>query len=400
MIGRGPRRSPSLARGTWIVGVLLVVLGTGLLLVDWDLPRSGFASPGFSGVVGLVTLSTGAVLAVRRPDNPIGWLFLAGGVSQAFLYVAAQLAVGGLVGGWPVPAAPLVAWLQTWFWLPAVAALTVFPFLYFPTGRLPGPAWRWVRRLAIFGMVVASLALAFEPGRIVNIGIVDNPLGVQAAWIGPALGLGFGSFFVALGLSVVSLVQRSRRGSRVERLQIKWLAYAGCFVGAFFVPGVITSGLPILPRGTTLLLADLLIASVLLVPLAIMVAILRYRLYDIDRIVSRSVSYLTLTGILVAIYVASIILLTRVLPFAGSIGTAASVLVAVAFFSPIRQSVQKAVDRRFDRERYDAEATVAAFAADLQTEVELEAVEASLVDVIDRTVHPAGAALWLRRDQG
>ncbi|HEX5465542.1 MAG TPA: hypothetical protein VFW92_02590 [Candidatus Limnocylindrales bacterium] len=391
------RRSAVLAKGVWVVGLITVAIGLAMLAVTWDLPRAGFAFPGFSAVVGATMLSTGAILALRRAENPIGWLFLVGGSVEAILFVAAQYATGGLSGVWHLPATLAVAWLQTWLWLPGIACMTVFTFLYFPTGRLPGPRWTWVRDGAIAGLVVACIGLATSPGRIVNLGTVDNPIGNQSPLAGLILGLGFLCFFGTLGLSVASLVVRSRRGALVERLQIKWLAYAACLVGILFVPATISSGDPILPRGASLLLADLLIVSVLLVPLGIMVAILRYRLYDIDRIVSRSVSYLAVTGILIAIYIVSIVLLTRVLPFGGPIGTAASVLVAVAFFSPIRQAVQKAVDRRFDRERYDAEATVAAFAADLQTEVDLEAMRANLVEVVDRTVHPAKASLWLRQ---
>lgn len=394
------RHSPNLARGIWIIGVVLIAVGTVTLALTWDLPRAGFAFRGFSGVVGTTMLSTGAILALRRAENPIGWLFLGGGSVEAVLFVAAQYAIGGLSGTWHLPAIMAVAWLQTWLWVPGIACMTVLPFLYFPTGRLPGPRWILVRDLAIVGVVLACVGLAVSPGRIVNLGIVDNPIGIGSGLAGLPLALGSLCFFGTLGLSVASLVVRSRRGSLVERLQIKWLAYAACLVGILFVPATVSSGYPILPRSGSELLADLLIVSVLLVPLAIMVAILRYRLYDIDRIVSRSVSYVTATGILVAIYLVSIILLTRVLPFGGPIGTAASVLVAVAFFSPIRQAVQKAVDRRFDRERYDAEATIAAFAADLQTEVELDSIRTNLVEVVERTMHPAGAALWLRRDQG
>ncbi len=406
MIRRAARVGPSESRTTalawtlWALAAALALLGFGLLLLDWGRPfGSSFAFRGFSGVVALTLASMGVVLASRRPENPIGWWFLAAGLLEGFLCAAAEYAAGALFAGRPWPAGLGVAWLQTWLWLPAVASATVYPVLLYPTGRLRGPRWRWVTRAATIGITLAAVGLAVAPGKIVNISAVHNPFAVHAGWDTLLLGSGFVLFVAALVLAASSLVLRSRGGSAVERLQIKWLAYAVCVVGVVAPPAIVSSGYDLLPAAASKGLADAMVIAVLGIPISIGVAILRYRLYDIDRIISRTLAYLCVTALLAGVYAAAVTVTTRVLPFSTPLAVAAATLLAVALFSPLRRQAQRTVDRRFNRSRYDAEATVAAFASRLRAQVELDSVRADLLATVAGATQPSHISVWLRGAQ-
>jgi hypothetical protein len=331
----------------------------------------------------------GGLVAWRIPRNAIGWIFLANGLFSTVDVLSRNFADRVVAEHRTGPLAHLCAWVDGWLWVPGIALLLVYGLLLFPTGRPPSPRWHWVVPVS----AVASI------GWIVSAGVVTWPKSTAAlvsnqvpTTSGPAKTLfvvGVGCVLVVLGCalaSAVSLLGRLVVAGGVERAQVKWVAAAGA------IAVLIEALTPVLPQIQTLGES----VGFALIAVAAGVAIMRYRLYDIDRIISRTVSYAVVTGLLVGVYLGCVALLTDLLPFGGTVGTAASVLVAVALFAPLRRRVQHVVDHRFNRARYDAEATVIAFAGRLRDNVELDSVRADLLAVVHRTVEPTHATLWLR----
>jgi len=236
--------------------------------------------------------------------------------------------------------------------------------------------------------VIAIAGLAFTPGSDrPNLPVLRNPFGVAPAAVpvGAALA-GVAGLLGCVALAVWSLVARSRRGTAVERQQIKWLAYSGCLVAVALLPATALSLTP----GTPARIAEgAVMAAVLTMPTAVAVAVLKYRLYDIDRVISRTLAYAVVTGLLVGVYAALVLLATEVFRSRTPVAVAASTLAAAALFSPLRRRVQRAVDRRFNRARYDADQIVAAFAARLKDAVDLDSVRNDLADVVHQALEPA-----------
>jgi hypothetical protein len=343
-----------------------------------------------------LTLSAvvGGLVASRRPENPVGWFFLGSAGCFAITAVAAEYATYGL------PGAQAMAWLQSWLWVPGVLLLLCFLPLYFPNGRLVSRRWRWVVGLAILFCVTGAVLSALTPGEIPDMGIV-NPLGVEALrpvseLLEPVyLALYFFLFFA----SAASLVVRFRRSGSLERQQIKWLAFAALAVPVWFLTNA-----PIEAASRTLFIVmDALIFSAL-IPVAAGVAILRYRLYDIDVVINRTLVYGTLTVLLAAVYfggVATTQAIFRALTGQEQqpqLAIVVSTLVIAALFMPLRRRIQAFIDRRFYRRKYDARKTLEAFSARLRDETDLEALNAELVGVVRETMQPAHVSLWLRRD--
>jgi hypothetical protein len=341
-----------------------------------------------------LTLSAvvGGLVASRRPENPVGWFFLGSAGCFAITAVAAEYATYGL------PGAQAMAWLQSWLWVPGVLLLLCFLPLYFPNGRLVSRRWRWVVGLAMLFCVTGAVLSALTPGEIPDMGIV-NPLGVEALrpvseLLEPVyLALYFFLFFA----SAASLVVRFRRSGSLERQQIKWLAFAALAVPVWFLTNA-----PIEAASRTLFIVmDALIFSAL-IPVAAGVAILRYRLYDIDVVINRTLVYGTLTVLLAAVYfggVATTQAIFRALTGQEQqpqLAIVVSTLVIAALFMPLRRRIQAFIDRRFYRRKYDARKTLEAFSARLRDETDLEALNAELVGVVRETMQPAHVSLWLR----
>jgi len=339
---------------------------------------------GFGGV--------GALLTRRRPGHPVGWIFAAAGMLAAVDFASFEYALAVVVGHRDLPAGEYVGWLQLWIWVPFVALITVYLPLLFPDGRLPGPRWRPVSWAAAGCGVIAVTGLAITPGVVVNLRALRNPFGVHPAAVSnTAIAVGLAGLLGCVVLAVWSLLVRARRGTSVERQQIKWLAYAGCLVAATLVPSTILS----LSTGTAARIAEgALMVAIVTVPIAVAVAVLKYRLYDIDRVISRTLAYAIVTGLLAGIYAGLVLLATQVLRFSSPVAVAAATLAAAGLFNPIRRLVQHAVDRRFNRARYDAEATVAAFAARLKDAVDLDAVRDDLASVVQTALEPAHVWVW------
>jgi hypothetical protein len=391
-------RSPVTATVLGALVLLLLAANVPLArLAHQSLNSSGGASPvWFSAVFAAV----GLVVAWRRPGNPLGWLFLAGailnGLSQdASFYAVAdyRLRHGSLPLGW-------VAVLAQPGWAPsiAVAGLVV---LLFPDGRPPSRRWRWVlwvflaaSALWIGGALIASVgAIAGHHVRVDaggNLLVLSHPTG-SAAWWGVVEAVFLPVLAICWLGSVAAQVLSYRHSSGERRQQLKWLA-VGSALAAVGIP--FAAWLSQRP-GISGVVGDIAGLGLLGVPVCMGVAILRYRLFDIDRIISRTLAYALVTGLLVGVYAGLVLLATGVFRFHSTVAVAAATLAAAALFTPLRHRVQRLVDRRFNRARYDADQTVAAFAARLKDAVDLDSVGNDLTGVVSEVLEPAHVSIWL-----
>ena len=347
----------------------------------------------------LAGAAVGVMVARRQPANPIGWVLLATmgcvalGNDASFYSVADyRLHHGALPLGW-------VAVLLQPVWAPTIVLLGL-AILLFPDGRPPSRRWRWVLRLYLAaGSVWMAGALTVAANAIIGHDVrVDaggnlltmDPGGSAVWW--NALEI---AFFSVLGVcwlaSLAGQVVRWRRSSDERRQQLKWLLF-GSVVS---VVGLALT-LPLSSRSGFLgVLGTVGFAGIFALPASIGVAVLKYRLYDIDRIISRTLAYAIVTGLLIGLYAALVLLVTQVLRFHSTVAVAAATLAAAALFNPLRRRVQRAVDRRFNRARYDADRTVALFAARLKETVDMDSVRADLAGVVQQALEPAHVAVWI-----
>jgi hypothetical protein len=357
----------------------------------------------------------GALIASRRPRNPIGWICLAVGLLWMLLCLLDFYGVYGLAKPGSVPFPAAMAGLSLWLWVPTVGLLAIYLVLLFPDGRLPSRRWRPLAWLFGTAMVLASVGSGLSPGPIAELGGVRNPFGLEGQpWVAYAADVVLVPFLLCILASVVSLILRYRRSGGEERQQIKWIAFAASFVGLGFV-GAMVSGLIAIvfaPEawGSTAANAplwfDLLFYVVLLsfggVPLAVGMAVLRYRLYDIDLLINRALVYGSLTATLALVYVGGVVGLQsvfRAITGQGStLAVVASTLAIAALFGPLRRRVQGLVDRRFYRRKYDAAKTLEAFGARLRGATDLDALGDDLAGVARETMQPEHVSLWLRPD--
>ena len=351
-------------------------------------------------LVVVVTVSgVGTFLAMRVPGNVIGWLLLASGLLFGYGILSGGYAYRSIddpTGLWPGTA--LLGWLNNLLFLPPVMIVVVAVPLVFPDGHLLSPRWRWVAAALAIGTLAAGVRPAFAPGPMGDLGI-DNPFGRPGLeplinTIDTLAAVTALPVFIA---SMASVVVRYRRGGPIERHQLKWLiavtALAAASLPFAFVGG--TLGLTVAANAAWFV-GFLAIAAL---PIAIGIAILRYRLFEIDRIISRTLGWAIVTGVLVAVFAGAVVLLQAALaPFTqeNTIAVAASTLIAFALFQPLRLRVQHAVDRRFDRSRYDGERTVDAFADRVRNEVDLGTLRTSLSATASAAVRPAAVGVWLR----
>jgi hypothetical protein len=395
-VGSG-RWAPGLAWLLWVLTLsgLAAVLGLDHLLRQAGRPELTIRAHELTYVAAMVGMATvGAVLASRRPRHPVGWLMLALGLSVTVDGVTDGYARYGLLASpGAVPAVTQVRALGDTFALwPACIG---FILLLTPTGSLPSVRWRWWAGTA----VVAPLS--WQVATVLGIEMVEfppfysfrNPYFVPAL-AAPAMAVALPALVLTL-LSVVvggaSLVVRFRRARGEERQQLRWVASAAV-VAAVGIP-VAMAGISI---NSAAVVGVAVLGSATVLCLAIAAAILRYRLYDLDRIVSRTVAYGLLTVLLGLAYAAVVLGLGRLLGRDSSLVVAAATLAVAAVFQPLRRRVQATVDRRFNRRRYDAARTVEAFAVRLRDQVDLGALHAELLAVVEGTMQPTQASLWLR----
>src|SRR5829696_5502156 len=397
------------ARPRWWPGVvawaLWVLTMLGIAVIAWldhlsrqagrpdlaQLTLGAFVGP----VLAAVSATTiGAVLAARRPRHPVGWLLLilgpalaAGGV------VPAYAAYGLLARPGALPAAHAVA--RSWP-ITVVIAQTALSFvlLLTPTGTLPSPRWRWWARVTGAATIILLVALAVASGPLdPRYQVVGGPFDLRGQGgvllVVNQLALAFTTLAVVVGAA--SLVVRFRRAQGVERQQLRWVAWAAALavVGAVVALG----GLAV---GATAVVTWALAACLATLPVAIGAAILRYRLYDLDRIISRTLAYGLLTVLLGGGYAAVVLGLGQILGRDSSLVVAGATLALAAVFQPARRRVQQAVDRRFNRRRYSAARTIEAYSVRLRDQLDLDTLSAELVAVVDQTMEPNRVSLWLR----
>ena len=347
-------------------------------------------------VVVLAFALVGALISSRLPTNPIGWICLAIGltltlsaVSSDYEVYALQTRPGYLPGG------VYMAWLGNWLWVPPVALIGTFVVLLFPDGRLPSRRWRVVAWLSAAVLVSTSVSTAFSPGRLEESPNVTNPLGIESAGSTLAFVSAWSLLLLVLCFvaSALSMVLRFRRSTGEERQQIKWFATAAALQTiAFAFVFVVDSGL----------VQDFSTLTFVGLPIAVGIAILRYRLYDIDVVINRALVYGALTGTLALVYFGGVtatqaLLRTltdqRELP---QLVVVASTLLIAALFNPLRRRIQAFIDRSFYRRKYDARKTLEGFSSKLRDETDLEALRGDLVGVVTETMQPAHVSLWLR----
>jgi hypothetical protein len=278
-------------------------------------------------------------------------------------------------------------------WAPAIALGVTLPALLLPNGRLRSPRWRLVVGMSVTGITLISVAGPLSPGPLEEMGI-DNPFGLAgpAGAVAGALAiLGVLLHWLSLPPAAVCVVLRFRSSRGVERQQMRWVA-AGAAAAVIGLVVSLPSGLGLVPDW----ISAIIFPALLCPPVAVAVAVLRSRLYDLERVISRTLTWALLTLLLGLGYAAVVLGLGRLLPEGSSLAVAAATLAAAAAFSPLRHRVQDLVDRRFNRRRYDAAGTVAAFAARLRDQVDLDALHTELLAVVDQTVQPTRASLWLR----
>jgi hypothetical protein len=339
--------------------------------------------------------TVGAVLASRRPAHPVGWLLLAFGLSMNASGVASAYAdYGQLARPGGLPGAREVSLYIPAMIVPALAVLG-FVLLLTPTGSLPSPRWRWWARAAVAAPVVTLVAIVLAP-RSVDPGVraPDNPFDLIG--LGGALLVMYQLAIAVTNLAVVvgagSLVVRFRRAAGTERQQLRWVALAAALtvLGSLVILAAFAVG------ASPVLLGWVAGISFAILPLALGAAILRYRLYDLDRIVSRALAYVLLTVLLGGGYAVVVLGLGQLLGQDSTLAVAGATLAVAALFQPVRRRVQAAVDRRFNRRRHDAATTIEAFSGRLREQVDLDDLTAELLAVADRTVEPTTVSLWLR----
>jgi hypothetical protein len=395
----------------WVPWLILGVFGALVALVGALALRGTMVDDTLSVLIFAASFAlVGALIAARRPGNSIGWLCLVLGVAGGSIVAARAYATHGLlVDPGSLPSAHLAAWWSGWAGTLLFGTLTMLLPLHFPTGRPPSPRWRPVVWLALASMALGILAAAFSPGPLAGAPEFLNPLGVEILGdvmaplepVAPVISL------IAILLSAASLVARYRHARGTERQQLKWFFYAFLLSIAILNIGTIGGALLVGGDPNSARDAPLYVlwwsvvwpATITMIPIAIGIAVLRYRLYDIDLIINRTLVYGALTAILAAAYVGAIAVLQVVLqPFTqgSQLAVAASTLAVAALFQPLRARIQRVVDRRFYRSRYDAERTVDRFAGRLRDELDLAALSAELIGVVGETVRPARAGLWLR----
>ena len=342
----------------------------------------------------------GAVIVSRSsPENPIGWLFCSIGFLWGVTHFSAEYAIYTLLAApGSLPASAPAAWMMGWVWVPA-CGLIVLLCLLFPDGRLPSRHWRWFAWFSVLLILVGAISQALAPGSVYYLGGIHNPLGVEGL---PNVGeqvqtLVFTLIFVSAG----SLFVRRLRASGVERQQLKWFTYASTLA----ISGVILSYTISEAIGALWLEwvgYVVLVVGFIGIPISMGIAILRYRLYDIDILINRTLVYGALTATLIALYFGDIVLLQRVFVVLtgekSTLAVVASTLLIAALFTPLRRRIQSFIDRRFYRKKYDARKTLEAFSAKLREETDLEALNSELVGVVRETMQPAHVSLWLRPD--
>jgi hypothetical protein len=396
-----PRAAPWLAWSLWMLTVALTGLSLFLLALNLSHPNTHVFDWWLGNTTVVIDVTVGAIVASRRPENPVGWLLCLFGVAVGTSSFTSQYAIYALlVQPNSLPAGEAMAWIAAWQ-LPIIIGLQVSYILLFPTGRLPSRLWKWLAWLIVAFVLVGVILSAFSSDAYLgSLDPIRNPLGVE----------GFTNVYKAVLYTMAPLLylaialavfMRLRRAVGVERQQIKWFAYAAAIFAVGTTLNVLTLAIDA-PRWFEWVGQAVFIVAGTAIPIAIGIAILRYRLYEIDLLINRTLVYGTLTASLAAVYFGSVAAtqaIFRVLTGQEQqpqIAIVVSTLVLAALFSPLRRRIQGFIDRRFYRRKYDARKTLEAFSAKLRDETDLYALNSELVSAVSETLQPAHVSLWLR----
>jgi hypothetical protein len=401
--GTSTRGAAWLAWSVCALSLTLTALSLLILSLNLSHPNTPIFGSWLDGTLSALSYApVGALIASRHPANPVGWLLCLYGLVISLSGFSAQYATYALLARPDsLPGGEVMAWITSWI-LPIINGLTVFYILLFPTGRLPGRRWRWLAWLSVAFVVVGVILAAFSPGALLGmLGPIRNPLGVE----------GFTNVYKAVLFTMAPLLTlaaalavflRLRRAMGVERQQIKWFTYAAvatvsATILAYIIPGVIDT-----PTWFERLGYALNIVTIPAIPVAIGIAILRYRLYDIDLIINRTLVYGLLTATLAVVYFGGVATTQAIFgALTGQeqqpqLAVVISTLAIAALFIPLRRRIQSFIDRSFYRRKYDARKTLEAFSVKLRDETDLEALRGDLVGVVTETMQPAHVSLWLR----
>ena len=398
-----PRIVKWLAWSLWAVTVTLTALSLFLVVLNLRYPNAPIPNFWLGNALVVIDVTVGAIVASRRPENPVGWLLCLSGVATSTSTFTSLYAIYALLAQpGSLPAGEALAWVTAWT-LPIMIGLQISYLLLFPTGRLPGRRWRWLAWLTGAFVLAGVVLSAFSSGAYFGaLGPIRNPLGIE----------GFTNVYKAVLYTLAPVLHvaiafavfvRLRRAVGVERQQIKWFAYAVAILAIATTPYVIAVAIDA-PGWFEWAANAIVTAASTTIPISIGIAILRYRLYDIDRLINRSLVYGTLTGALALLYFGAATL-TQI-SFGAITGqerlpqltVVASTLVIAALFNPLRRRIQSFIDRRFYRRKYDVAKTLEGFSAKLRNETDLVTLSADLVGVIKETMQPAHVSLWLHPD--
>jgi hypothetical protein len=393
----GGRRARAVAWSLCVLSLTLTALSLLLLTLTLFRPDAPINYYWLETTVIAASYSTvGAVVAPRLRESPIGWLFCAIGLCFAVVHFSAEYAIYALLARpGSLPGGEASVWIWSWVWVPAIG-LIVFLDLLFPNGRLPSARWRWFAWFTTAAVLAGVLSAAFSPGQILQLPL-QNPLGIEG--LPNVYGIVEAFMYALVVVGASSMLMRLRRVGWVERQQIKWFAYTT----AVAISGIILKNTVYPAVGVTWVWwAGFVLAVIGLAgnPIGMGVAILRYRLYDIDILINRTLVYGSLTAVLALVYVGSVVLLQGVFRTLtgqeSQLAVVASTLAIAGLFIPLRRRLQSLVDRRFYRRKYDATKTLEAFGARLRDETDLDDVSEDLVGVVRETMQPAHVSLWLR----
>jgi hypothetical protein len=396
------RTAALLAWSLWALSMALTALSLLLLILNSSHPEVPVYTFWAENVLFSVGYSTvGTVIVPRLPSgNAIGWLFCAIGLLWAVIHFIGEYAIYTLLAApGSLPAGELASWIYSWLWVPSLGLL-VFLSLLFPNGRLPSGRWRWFARLSALLTLVGMVLAAFSPGQIIlGLSAIRNPLGIEGLpnSYKPVQAL----MLILIAVSVASLLMRRLYARGVERQQTKWFTYTSAVAASgAILQYIISEPLELLWLGGVG--HALVLTGLAGMPISMGIAITRYRLYDIDIIINRTLVYGPLTATLVALYFGGIVLLQRMFVVLtgqkSTLAVVASTLVIAALFTPLRRRIQSFIDRRFYRRTYDARKTLEAFSTKLKNETDLNALSDELVAVVRETMQPAHVSLWLRSE--
>ncbi len=395
------RSASWLAWSLWAISVALTALGLLLLVLNLRYPNAPIPNYWLGNVLIVIDVTVGAIVASRRPENPVGWLLCLSGVGVSTSTFTSLYAIYALLARpGSLPAGEASAWIAAWI-LPIIIGLQVSYLLLFPTGRLPSRRWRWLAWLTGTFVLVGVIVSAFSSDAYLGaLGPIRNPLGIE----------GFTNIYKALLYTMApllyvataySVIVRLRRAVGVERQQIKWFAYAVAIYAVGTTLNTITLAIDA-PRWFEWSANAIFTATGTTIPIAIGIAILRYRLYDIDRLINRTLVYGALTVTLVAVYFGGVTATQALLQaFTGQeklpqLAIVASTLAIAALFNPLRRRIQDAIDRRFYRSKYDAAKTLESFGARLRGGMDPDVLHDNVVEVVQESLQPAHVSLWLR----